>query len=186
MYPPPRGKSSVALSKVRAPSNSVVGLILLIGLQTGCQRTIPSSSANNWQPDWATAPDKSKKPKTQLSPTVTFSDDWLGAVPVLDTDEQRKANDRDIRAKELFTQAFRRSSECKGVTFKRTRPRAADFDVQIFDGIDGRTGKWQWVLYRTDTAERLVFGEEADVNLAAKSVCAALRATLEPMGGNVE
>jgi hypothetical protein len=117
---------------------------------------------------------------------MTFSDDWLGGVPVLDTEEQKKANDKDVRAKELFLQAFRGSPECKGVTFKRANPRAADFDLQIFDGLDGRTGRWQWVLYRTDTTERLAFGEESEVNSAAKTVCTTLHAVIEPAGGNVE
>lgn len=184
-YSPHTMGQLIALSKLRAGSNIGLGLILLIALQAGCQRTTPSS-ANAWQPDWVTAPDKSKKPKPQLSPTMSFSDDWLGAVPVLDTAEERKANDKDVRAKELFIQAFRSSPECKGVTFERTNPRAADFDVQIFDGIDGRAGRWQWVLYRTDTVERLAFGEEAEVSLAVKSVCKAVHANVETVGGNVE
>jgi len=164
-----------------------VGLLLSIALLTGCQRTVPSSAAtSSWRPKWDTVPDKDKKPKPRLSPTITFSDDWLGAVPVLDSDEQKKLHEQDVRQKELSIQAFRRLPECKGVTFMQTNPQGADFNFQIFDGLDGRTGKWQWVLYRSDILQRLAFGEETDVNSLTKSVCTALRTNVEPTGGKVE
>jgi len=117
---------------------------------------------------------------------MTFTEDWLGAVPVLDSDEQKRLHAQEVQEKELFVQAFRRLPECKGVTFKRTNPREADFDVQIFNGLDGRTGRWQWVLYRTDIVERLAFGEEVDVSSLTKSVCMALRSNVELTGGKVD
>jgi len=100
----------------------------------------------------------------------------------------RKApkHQEDILQKELFLQVFKWLPECKGVTFRQTNPGTADFAVQIDNGLDGRFDKWQWVLYRTDTDERLAFGEEADVTSATKNVCMALRANVESIGGKVE
>jgi len=149
-----------------------------------------SPSSNNklsaWRPNWETVPDKSKKAKEQLSPTLVFADDWLGFIPTLDTDEQKKQHQKDIERKELVIQAVRRLPECKGVTFMRSNPKTADFDVQVFNGLDGRIGKWQWVLYRTDIIERLSYGEETDTDGVAKSVCTAVHASVGSSGGKVE
>jgi hypothetical protein len=154
---------------------------------TGCQRTTTSSSESSpWHPKWETTPDKNKKAKPTLSPTITFTDAWLGAVDVIDSDEQKKLHEQDTANKELFIQAFRRLSECRGTKFEQTNPQAADFDVEIFNGLDGRIGRWQWVLYRTDIDERLAFGEQADIDALTKSVCAALHADVESSGGRVE
>lgn len=166
---------------------NLVGLTLSIARGAGCQRTMPSPNANTaWHPKWETVPDKNKKAKPRLSPTITFTDAFLGFVPTLDTGEQKKLHEQDTHQKELFIQAFGRLPECKGVTFIQKNPQAADFDVQIFNGLDGRTGRWQWVLYQTDTTERLAFGEEMDVDPLTKSVCTALHASVEPTGGRVE
>jgi len=145
-----------------------------------------SASASTWEPKWQTIADKSKAAKPHLSSTITFSDDWVGFAPSLDDDEQKRLNEQDIHQKEQFLEAFRRMPECKGTTFMRSKPKSADFDMQIFNGLDGRAGKWQWVLYRTDTFERLAFGEEADVNSVAKNVCTALRTHVGLAGGEVE
>jgi hypothetical protein len=164
-----------------------VALLLFSILLIGCQHTTPLSNAtSSWKPKWETAPDKTKKAKPQLSPTITFAEARLGFVPVLDSDEQKKLNQQDIHQKDLFIQAFRRLPECKGISFMQTNPQRADFELQIFNGLDGRTGKWQWVLYRTDITERLAFGEEADVNALTKSICEALHTNVEPTGGTVE
>jgi hypothetical protein len=146
----------------------------------------PNSEALVWQPKWETVPEKNKQPKPQLSPTLTFTDDWLGAVPVLDTDDQKRLHDEELHQNELFLDAFRTLPVCKGVTFMRSNPKSADFDVQIFQGLDGRAGKWQWVLYRTDITERLGYGEEQDVTSAARNICLSLLANVSPQGGRVE
>jgi hypothetical protein len=146
----------------------------------------PTGNLSAWRPNWETTPDRTKKAKARLSPTLTFTEDWLGAVPVLDTDEQKKLHQRDTEQKELFIQAFRRLSACKGLIFMRSDPKKADFDVQVFNGLDGRTGRWQWVLYRTDITERLGFGEETVPDEVAKNVCITMYANTEPLGGKVE
>jgi hypothetical protein len=143
-------------------------------------------SESAWRPSWETVPDKTKKAKEQLSPTLTFTNDRLGAVPVLDNDEQKKLHQQDVQQNESFIQAFRSLQDCKDATFMRSNPAKADFDVQVFNGLDGRTGRWQWVLYRTDIVERLAYGEETDIGRVAKGVCAALHANVEPVGGKVE
>jgi hypothetical protein len=74
----------------------------------------------------------------------------------------------------MFLQVVSRTSECTGVGFSRSNPRSADFDMQLFNGIDGRNGRWEWVLYRTDITERLAFGEEENIDTVAKSVCVAV------------
>jgi hypothetical protein len=166
-----------------------VTLALFVTAGCGCPSTPPKTSTSAWQPNWETTPDKTKKAKAELSSTVTFSD-WAliadGGSPVLDNEEQKRLWKKDTLDKELVLQAFKRLPECKGITFLRTNPKAADFDVQIDNGLEGRIDKWQWVLYRSDISERLAFGEEGDVTSATKSVCMGLRSNLETIGGKVE
>lgn len=170
-----------------AATGKLLKIALLLALTLGgCKETPSNNSTSAWRPSWETVPDKTKKAKEQLSLTLTFTDDWLGVNPILDNDDQKRLHQKDIQQKELFIQAFRSLPECKGITFMRSNPKIADFDVQVFNGLDGRTGKWQWVLYRTDIVERLAYGEEADVGGVAKRVCAALHANVEPVGGKVE
>jgi hypothetical protein len=107
-------------------------------------------------------------------------------TPASDDEEQKRLWKKSNLEKELVLQSFQRLPECKSITFLRTNPKAADFDVQIDNGLDGRIDKWQWVLYRSDITERLAFGEEGDVASATKSVCMALRANVETIGGKVE
>ena len=154
----------------------------------GYQRASPASNINAsaWRPGWETIPDKNKKAKPKLSPGLTFADDWLGFVPDLSSDEQRKLHEKDVQQKEMFIQAFRHQPECKGVTFMRSNPKTADFDIQVFYGLDGRIGRWQWVLYRTDITERLTYGEETDISIVAQNVCTAIPANVESRGGDVE
>jgi hypothetical protein len=169
---------------MRAAVLALVTFAFLIG----CQHAIRPSSDNlsPWLPDWETAPDKNKNAKPKLSPTLVFNDADLAQFEVLDTDEQKERHKQEIGEEELFIQIFRRLPECKSVTFKRSNPSEADFHIDVFNGLDGRRGRWQWVLYRADTRERMGFGEELDADSLVKSVCLALRATVEPTGGNVE
>jgi hypothetical protein len=141
------------------------------------QAASPSASTNSsvWRPSWETIPDKTKRPKEHLTPTVAFVDDVLSFTPVLDTDEQKKLHELDVSQKDLFVRTLGQVSECNGISFMRTRPRDADFDIQVFNGLDGRTGKWQWVLYRTDITERLGFGEEPDIKIVARNICLGVR-----------
>jgi len=76
--------------------------------------------------------------------------------------------------------------ECKDVALLRTKPTTADFDLQVFDGLDGRAGRWQWVIYRTDTSERLAFGEVAGIEVVAKEVCSQIHMRTDLGGGTVE
>jgi hypothetical protein len=163
-----------------------INLLLLPALLGGCGDATRSRAANEstWQPDWKPFPVESKTPKSQLLSTVSFTDDWLGLVPELNTNEQRALHEKDARLKEQFVEAFRYVPECRGATFMRTKPTSADFDMQIFYGLGGRAGKWQWVLYRTDTGERLAFGEEASVDAVAKNVCTTMDTKAHLLGGH--
>lgn len=145
-----------------------MGLLLsLSGWQQKAPPTSAAKSANSapqgvqvsgtWRPSWETVPDRSKSPKQQLAPTVTFVDDYLGFIPILGSDEEKQLHEKELSNRDLFFKTFRRVRECKNVTFMLTHPKHADFDLQLFGGIGGRTEKWQWVLYRTDITERLAF-----------------------------
>lgn len=174
--------------RVTTRRSRALNLMLFGALLAGCKDATQSQPAKEttWQPSWKTTPDKNKPPKVQLRPTVAFDDEWLGGIPVLGTDEQKRAHDEDIRQKEQFIDAFRHMPECKGVAFARTKPASADFDMQLFNGLDGRAGRWQWVIYRTDTDERISFGEETDLDEVAKNVCTTIHKRVDLAGGKVE
>jgi hypothetical protein len=152
------------------------------------QKTSSTESANlsAWKPGWVTVPDRDKRRKGTLEKTVAFTDDYLGWVPGLKTDDEKKANEKEQALKRDFMATFARIEACHDIVFERSKPQDADFDFQLFDGIDGRAGKYQWVLYRTDVTERLGYGEDADLQSVTKSVCDAVRQETEQKGGRIE
>jgi hypothetical protein len=156
----------------------LIGIPLLLAATfAGC------GHGDGWQPRWETIADKGKTAKLQLAPTIAFDDEELGFIPMLGSDEEKKRHQRE---KDTFARAFQNEPACKDLILLRTNPKSADFAFQIFNGIDGRVGKWQWVLYRTDTVERLDYGEATNITSAVQSICSAVQANVKHAGGKVE
>ncbi len=65
-------------------------------------------------------------------------------------------------------------------------PKDTDLVLQIFKGVDGRTGRLQWVLYRTDTLGELGHGEGTGADTKqgqegiARDVCSTIRDAVKP------
>jgi hypothetical protein len=168
-----------------------VPLAILVGLVvSGCSGFSYVSDARpkpvdtSWTPKWDTAPDKNRKVKSALSPTVSFADQGFRGSPV---PQNKSAKEQERKDRESFVESFRGEPQCQGITLKLKNPRDADFGLQVFNGIDGRTGRWQYVVYRMDTLERKAHGEATGgPNTVAKSVCSTIRETAFTQGGSVE
>lgn len=104
-------------------------------------------------------------------------------MPQNETEKEQETRDRAT-----FAESFQKEPQCFGITLKLGNPKDADFGLQIFKGIDGRTGRWQWVLYRMDTLGANVNGEATAVspNGMVTSVCSSIHDVVFPSGGIVE
>jgi hypothetical protein len=164
----------------------MVIIIILSGLViSSCKKSIDGWTINDtpsgWTPKWTTIPDKSKKEKQQLNPTLAFADAGYGGSPV-------PANSEDIQSRESFVKTFKNTPKCFGVTLMQKDRKSADFDLQFFDGIDGRKGNLQFVLYRTDTADRMEWGEATGMTGLAETACSSILNASLPVGtgGKIE
>jgi hypothetical protein len=138
-----------------------------------------------WQPKWDTAADKGKKEKSVLSPTVSFVDQGFHGSPMPKNETEKEQETKD---RATFAESFQTDPQCFGITLKLKNPKDADLGLQIFKGIDGRTGRWQWVLYRMDTLGVNVNGEAtaASPNGMVQSVCSSIHDAVFSRGGIVE
>jgi hypothetical protein len=93
--------------------------------------------------------------------------------------------EQERKNREFFVNSFQSEPQCHGITLKLKRPGEADFGLQIFKGIDGRTGYWQYVLYRMDTLGAREWGEANGLKEVAQSVCSGIRGMAD-RGGSVE
>ena len=178
--------------QVESKSDSLAGQLVAAPppppqpLSSNSAQTSRNATLTDWRPSWNTAPEKGKSPKSILVPTVSFVDQGFRGSP---SREQGKWV-KDSQQK--FIEAFRKNHECFGVTLALTNPAKSDFGLQYFEGIDGRTGRYQWVLYRMDTLGAVASGEGTGVQTtsgldgAAQSVCSSIRNTLNHQGGKVE
>ncbi len=180
-------------------------IVMLVGLLiSGCDRTTTTSSAASgvtqtsprdeawktyWRPNWETTPDNSKKEKSVLSPTVSFADPGFRGSPVPQNEREKK---QELRNRGDFVQSFQSEPECFGITLMVKNPRNADFGLQVFKGIDGRTNRWEWVLYRMDTFRAMASGEATGAgkgmgpDAMVKSVCSSIHEAVFFRGGKVE
>ncbi len=148
----------------------------------------PQSTATDWGPSWNTSPDISRKAKAQLIPTVSFADDGFRGSPIFESQDQRASN---AEARDAFAQSFPNIPECSGITLVLKNSQATDFVLQIFKGINGRTRRLQWVLYRTDILGESAHGEGAGADsqmgqdAIVSSVCSSIRNAVIPESGKV-
>jgi hypothetical protein len=173
-------------------------------LESGCGNpsTSPDAASGNkqdssqdetgtteWRPKWITTPDKIKNEKSVLNPTASFVDQSFSGSPVPRNERETK---EAMKNREDFVHSFEKARECFGITLKLKNRADIDFGLQIFNGIDGRTGKSQWVLYRMDTGQVRAYGEAtgAGTSMGAdavvKSVCSSLHDAVSLQGGRVE
>ena len=151
--------------------------------------TSGQSAPAHWQPSWNTMAEKGKQEKTTLIPVVTFADDGFrgSPLPKNGTEKNQAANYR-----EDFVHTFQNEHDCFGITLTLKDPKAADFALQVFNGIDGRTGSLQWVLYRTDTLRASSWGESTGAGTkmgmdgVVHSVCTSVHNSISSQGGRVE
>jgi membrane associated rhomboid family serine protease len=137
----------------------------------------------SWGPKWDTDADKNRKVKSVLSPTVSFPDQGFHGNPAPQSGIEKEQERKD---REIFVNSFRTERQCYGITLKLKNSKEADFGLQVFSGIDGRTGRWQYVLYRMDTLGEIEHGETTvGPNEIAQSVCSAIRGAAN-RGGSVE
>jgi len=137
----------------------------------------------SWGPKWNTDADKNRKVKPVLGPTVSFADQGFRGSPAPQSEIEEE---QERKTRETFVDSFQRAPECHGITLKLKKPGEADFGLQVFNGIDGRTGRWQYVLYRMDTLGAREYGETSNgPNEVAQSVCSAVRGMAD-RGGSVE
>lgn len=171
-----------------------VAFVLLAGLLvTACNRAsdaphvvfaTKSNADTSWSPKWDTAPDKSRKLKSVLSPTVSFADEGFRGSPIPQNESEKE---QERQNQKLFVESFRSNPQCNGITLKLKDPKEADFSLQVFSGIDGRTGRWQYVLYRMDTLGEKEHGEgTGGLNGILKSVCPTIREAAFMQGGTIQ
>jgi membrane associated rhomboid family serine protease len=138
----------------------------------------------SWWPKWDTDPDKTRKVKSVLTPTVSFAEPGFRGSPAPQNDREKE---QEQKSRELFVDSFRSEPKCYGITLKLKNPGDADFALQVFHGIDGRTDGWQYVLYRMDTLGVKQLGETPEgPKSMALSVCSVIRDTVFTRGGSVE
>jgi hypothetical protein len=146
------------------------------------------SAKTGWTPKWNVAEDKSRPPKSNLKPIVAFADPGFHGSPAPQDKESKK---KEVENREKFASSFEGQPECFGITLARVNPSDADFNLQIFNGIDGHTGRWQWVLYSMDTLGAKASGEATGANTImgtdamVKSVCNSIHNSLSQQGGRV-
>jgi hypothetical protein len=190
--------------KMRYSANILTTLVMLAGLlASGCGRPSSSSDAvseskqassqdengTQWRPKWVTMSDKIKKEKSVLNPTASFLDPGFGGSPVPRNEHEKK---KEMKNQEDFVHSFEKARECFGITLKLKNPADTDFGLQIFNDIDGRTGKSQWILYRMDTVQVRSYGEATGAGTPmgtdgmVKSVCSSIHDTVSLQGGRVE
>jgi hypothetical protein len=142
-----------------------------------------------WQPHWNVLPDNAKKAKPELAPTFAFAEEGFRGSPIPSNDRERK---KTKKLQEDFAQSFQNEPTCLGMTLKLGNSEATDFDLQVFDGVYGRKGSYQWILYRMDTSGVAGTGEASGVDTksgldeAVKSVCSVIHHAITPQGGRVE
>lgn len=185
--------------------NIVAIVVILVGLLVaGCSRSSTASDApsgsegtsvkqapgwTSWTPKWNTAPDKSRKEKPILNPTVSFVEQGFRGSPAPQNEREKK---QAMKNQEDFVGSFQSQPECFGITLTLKNPKDADFGLQIFKGIDERIGSWQWVLYRMDTLGVTVSGEDSGAGTQigldgmVKSVCSSIHNGASNRGGKVE
>lgn len=158
------------MPRIKIPHELIIvgfgGLLL-----TACQRSSPAfdtihksgrtqagaePAQTNWTPTWNTGADKNREAKTRLVATIAFANDGFHGSPVFNDPEQKRKN---TEARSFFALSLRNVPECSGITLEAGNSQGADFALQLFSGIDGRTGRLQWVLYRTDTLGEVAYGE---------------------------
>jgi len=141
-----------------------------------------------WQPKWDTKPEKEKTAKPLLTPTLAFVDEGFRGSPMPQAQSEKL---QQSKTREDFAQAFRDERACFGVTLILNNSRTADLGIQVFEGIDGRTGRWQWILYRMDTLGAVASGEvtsgqERRLDLTVGAVCNSVHDAVTHSGGTVE
>jgi len=114
------------------------------------------STGTDWSPKWNTSPDKSRRAKTRLVPTIRFADDGFRGSPVVENQEEKRNN---TRSRTAFAQSLQGIPECSGIDLRTGSSDDTDFVLQLFNSIEGRSGRLQWVLYRTDTLGAVAYGE---------------------------
>jgi membrane associated rhomboid family serine protease len=137
-----------------------------------------------WEPKWDTNPDKNRKVKSVLTPTVSFAEPGFRGSPAPQNDSEKE---QERKSRETFIDSFQSVPQCHGITLKLRKRGDADFALQVFNGIDGRTGRWQYLLYRMDTLGEVERGETTQgPKGVAQSVCSTVLVTAFPRGGSVE
>ena len=154
-----------------------------LGSRDNAAQTVPPAVKPelNWKPTWegppATGPEKAR-----LSPTIAFMDEWLGKGALTG---RGYAQTLSAPLKEHFIDVFQQAPECRDVVLKKSMPRTADFTVQVFEGIDGRKGRWQWRMFRTDTGADMGNGEGTG-DIPVTSICSTVRGHAFTSGGVVQ
>lgn len=114
------------------------GRVLLAGLLvSACNRASDaprvalatrSNADTSWSPKWDTAPDKNKKVKSVLSPTVSFADEGFRGSPM---PQNQSEKEQERQNQELFVESFRSEHQCNGIALKLKDPKQADFSLQV-------------------------------------------------------
>jgi hypothetical protein len=101
--------------------------------------------------------------------------------------QDERAKKQAQKDQEDFVHTFQSERECFGITLILADPKSTDFSLQLFNGIDERTGRLQWVVYRMDTLELKATGETTgSIGDVAKSVCSSIHDAVSDRGGRVE
>jgi hypothetical protein len=151
------------------------------------QQTHPTaqSTGTNWHPTWDTSPDKSKTEIARLRPTFRLAGDGFRGSPIFENQEQKKKN---AQTRETIARSLPSIPECSGIELQPQNSKDAGFVLQLFNGIDGRSGRLQWVLYRADTLGERAHGEGTGADTVmgqigiAEAVCSAIGAATNPTG----
>lgn len=166
------------------------GLAVLSGSQGSQQISqTPQSTGTDWRPTWNTAPDNSRKAKSNLVPTVALADDGFHGSPIFKDPQQKM---RNAQAREAIVRSLPSIPECSGVTWSVRNTEDTDFVLQIFNGIDGRIDRLQWILYRTDTLGESAHGEGTGASTrmgqdgVMRDVCSIIRNLATPENRKIE
>ena len=123
--------------------------------------------------------DKTRAAKSVLSPTVAFAAPGFRGSPISQNDGERNRGD--------FARAFHNEHECFGITLTLKNPEQADFGLQFFNGIDGRSGQRQWIVYQMDTLGERAHGETTGgLSEVVKSVCSTVHDAVTFPGGGIQ
>lgn len=159
--------------------------LIVSGVVQGSERASPTpqSTETDWNPTWDTSPDRSRKIKTHLTPTVRLAHDGFRGSPTFENQEQKTKN---ANARETFARSLPSIPECSSITLKSEGSDDTDFVLQLFNGIEGRSGRLQFVLYRMDTLGESAHGEGTGADTKqgqdgiARSVCSTIRDLTSP------